>query len=147
MSEGGGGESSIIIKKVKKGHGGAHGGAWKLAYADFVTAMMAFFLLMWLLNSVTQEQLEGIANHFAPTAVSQSNSGAGDVLGGKVLSEEGAQTAESSRSSVAQDLPPPKAGEFKLLIKTVSPCSPVAKQPCTSIRNGSWKWLSASSKK
>jgi chemotaxis protein MotB len=111
MSEGGGGESSIIIKKVKKGHGGAHGGAWKLAYADFVTAMMAFFLLMWLLNSVTQEQLEGIANHFAPTAVSQSNSGAGDVLGGKVLSEEGAQTAESSRSSVAQDLPPPKAGE------------------------------------
>ena len=41
-----GSEASIIIKKVKKGHGGAHGGAWKLAYADFVTAMMAFFLLM-----------------------------------------------------------------------------------------------------
>lgn len=105
------GSSSIIIKKVKKGHAGAHGGAWKLAYADFVTAMMAFFLLMWLLNSVTQEQLEGIANHFAPTAVSESSSGAGGVLGGKVLSEEGAQTAESSRSSVAMDLPPPKAGE------------------------------------
>ena len=45
----------IIIKKVNKGHGGHHGGAWKIAYADFVTAMMAFFLLLWLLNSVTQE--------------------------------------------------------------------------------------------
>ena len=51
---------SIIIKKVKKGGHAAHGGAWKIAYADFVTAMMAFFLLLWLLNSVTQEQLEGI---------------------------------------------------------------------------------------
>lgn len=114
------GSASIIIKKVKKGHGGAHGGAWKLAYADFVTAMMAFFLLMWLLNSVTQEQLEGIANHFAPTEVSQSNSGAGGVLGGKVLSEEGAQTAESTRSSVAMDLPPPKAGEGSVGPRTQS---------------------------
>ena len=50
----------IIIKKVKKASHAAHGGAWKIAYADFVTAMMAFFLLLWLLNSVTQEQLEGI---------------------------------------------------------------------------------------
>ena len=48
---------SIIIKKVSHA---AHGGAWKIAYADFVTAMMTFFLLLWLLNSVTQEQLEGI---------------------------------------------------------------------------------------
>ncbi|MCK4938640.1 MAG: hypothetical protein KAR80_00005, partial [Rhodospirillaceae bacterium] len=53
-------DQPIIIKRIKKGgHGAHHGGAWKIAYADFVTAMMAFFLLLWLLSSVTQEQLEG----------------------------------------------------------------------------------------
>ncbi|NJD08523.1 MAG: flagellar motor protein MotB [Methylococcaceae bacterium] len=55
---------AIIIKKVKKGGHGSHGGAWKLAYADFVTAMMAFFLLMWLLGSTTKEQRKGIADYF-----------------------------------------------------------------------------------
>ena len=57
-------KQNIIIIKKKKGHGGAHGGAWKVAYADFVTAMMAFFLLMWLLNSITKEQKEGLADYF-----------------------------------------------------------------------------------
>ena len=60
----------IIIKKVNKGHAGHHGGAWKVAYADFVTAMMAFFLLLWLLSSVPQEQLEGVSNYFSPTMAS-----------------------------------------------------------------------------
>lgn len=54
----------IVVKKVKKVAGGAHGGAWKIAYADFVTAMMAFFLLMWLLGSSTEGTLEGIADYF-----------------------------------------------------------------------------------
>lgn len=54
----------IVIKKIKKGGGGAHGGAWKIAYADFVTAMMAFFLLMWLLGSTTKAQKEGISEYF-----------------------------------------------------------------------------------
>ncbi|HEY0906330.1 MAG TPA: flagellar motor protein MotB, partial [Methylophilus sp.] len=54
----------IIVKKIKKGGGGHHGGAWKIAYADFVTAMMAFFLLMWLLGSTSQAQKEGIAEYF-----------------------------------------------------------------------------------
>lgn len=54
----------VIIKKVKKGHGGAHGGAWKVAYADFVTAMMAFFLLMWLLGSTDSDYRKGIAEYF-----------------------------------------------------------------------------------
>jgi chemotaxis protein MotB len=54
----------IIIKKVKKGHGGHHGGAWKVAYADFVTAMMAFFLLMWLLNMSSQEQRVRLAQYY-----------------------------------------------------------------------------------
>lgn len=54
----------IIIKKVKKGHAGAHGGAWKVAYADFVTAMMAFFLLMWLLNMTSDEKKIKLALYF-----------------------------------------------------------------------------------
>ena len=51
----------IIVKKYKKGHHGAHGGAWKIAYADFVTAMMAFFLLMWLISISNEETKKGIA--------------------------------------------------------------------------------------
>lgn len=57
-------QQPIIVKRIKKGSAGAHGGAWKLAYADFMTAMMAFFLLMWLLGSTTQADLKGIASHF-----------------------------------------------------------------------------------
>ncbi len=110
MAEESAAKSPIIIKKVNKGHGGHHGGAWKIAYADFVTAMMAFFLLLWLLNSVTQEQLEGISNYFAPVSVSQSTSGAGDILGGQTMSEESAALNTTSRDSVTVDLPPPKAG-------------------------------------
>lgn len=72
----------IIIKKVKKGGHAAHGGAWKIAYADFVTAMMAFFLLMWLLGSTTEGDKKGIADYFASPlkiALLSSGSGAGDA--------------------------------------------------------------------
>ena len=72
----------IIIKRVKKGGHGAHGGAWKIAYADFVTAMMAFFLLMWLLGSTTDGDKKGIADYFASPlkiALLESGSGAGDA--------------------------------------------------------------------
>jgi chemotaxis protein MotB len=76
----------IIVKRNKKGHDGAHGGGWKVAYADFVTAMMAFFLLLWLLNATDQEKRQGIAQYFtAFDAVSRSTSGAGGVLGGVTL--------------------------------------------------------------
>ncbi|MHA6265405.1 flagellar motor protein MotB [Aliiroseovarius sp. CAU 1755] len=69
----------IIIKKVKKVSGGGHhGGAWKVAYADFVTAMMAFFLLMWLLNATTEKQRKGIADYFSPTIPVNRVSGGGD---------------------------------------------------------------------
>jgi chemotaxis protein MotB len=78
----------IIYKKVYvEGHGGHHGGAWKVAYADFVTAMMAFFLLLWLLGATTEKQRKGIADYFAPTLLntrSQGISGAG-LLGGESL--------------------------------------------------------------
>lgn len=100
----------IIIKKIKKGGGGHHGGAWKIAYADFVTAMMAFFLLLWLLNAVSQEQLEGIADYFAPTVTSTSQSGSGQILGGTTVAVDGSLEDTVSRPSVTMDLPPPKAG-------------------------------------
>ncbi|MEN0652099.1 MULTISPECIES: flagellar motor protein MotB [Hyphobacterium] len=99
------GDQPIIIKKVKKGGGhGHHGGAWKVAYADFVTAMMAFFLLMWLINTTTPEQRRGIADYFAPASVSPSTSGNGGVLGGTALGEDGAQGRGSS--SVIERLAP-----------------------------------------
>jgi chemotaxis protein MotB len=88
----------VIIKKVKKGgHGGHHGGAWKVAYADFVTAMMAFFLLLWLLNVTTDVQKRGIADYFEPTITSKSNSGAGGVLGGLTVGSPGSQTLPLSQ--------------------------------------------------
>ncbi|MDO8892979.1 MAG: flagellar motor protein MotB [Sulfurimicrobium sp.] len=71
----------IVIKKIKKGGHGHHGGAWKIAYADFVTAMMAFFLLMWLLGSTAKGDMEGIAEYFkTPLKVAlQGGSGSGDA--------------------------------------------------------------------
>ncbi len=68
----------IIVKKVKKGGHAAHGGAWKIAYADFVTAMMAFFLLMWLLGSTTEGDKKGIADYFStPLKLTLLNGGSG----------------------------------------------------------------------
>ncbi|MEP0209272.1 MAG: flagellar motor protein MotB [Paracoccaceae bacterium] len=81
----------IIIKRKKKGGGdGHHGGAWKVAYADFVTAMMAFFMLMWLLNATTEKQRKGIADYFSPTIAINRISGGGDGAfgGNSVFSEE-----------------------------------------------------------
>ena len=81
----------VIIKRKKiiaaDGH---HGGAWKVAYADFVTAMMAFFMLMWLLNATTEQQKKGIADYFSPTLAINRSSGGGDssFVGDTVLTEE-----------------------------------------------------------
>ncbi|MGO8914333.1 MAG: flagellar motor protein MotB [Stellaceae bacterium] len=96
----------IIIKKVKGGGGHAHhGGAWKVAYADFVTAMMAFFLLLWLLNVTTDVQKRGIADYFEPTVASKSQSGAGGVLGGQTVGVPGAQSLPTSLPSLALNRP------------------------------------------
>ena len=89
----------IIVKRVKKGGHGHHGGAWKIAYADFVTAMMAFFLLMWLLGSTSEGDKKGIADYFqAPLKISLlgGGSGAGDAShvvkgGGEDLSRSAGQ--------------------------------------------------------
>ncbi len=96
----------IIIKKVKKGGGhGHHGGAWKVAYADFVTAMMAFFLLLWLLNATTDEQKRGIADYFSPASLSRQTSGSGGVMGGTTVSSEGALTDQRSSPGISVQLP------------------------------------------
>ncbi|MDI1349987.1 MAG: flagellar motor protein MotB [Pseudomonadota bacterium] len=85
----------IIIKRIKKGGHAAHGGAWKIAYADFVTAMMAFFLLMWLLGSTTEGDKKGIADYFnSPLKVAMlGGSGAGDAT--SILKGGGNNLAES----------------------------------------------------
>lgn len=97
----------IIRKKKRRGGGGdSHGGsAWKVAYADFVTAMMAFFLLLWLLNVTTAEQKQGIADYFDPRAVSQGQSGSGGVLGGLTVSSPGNLSSPSSPYSMHESLP------------------------------------------
>src|SRR3546814_10175931 len=106
----------VIIKKVKKVVGGGHhGGAWKVAYADFVTAMMAFFLLLWLLNATTDEQKKGIAEYFSPVtsfnpeSVSENPSGSDGVMGGRSMISEGALEHDTSPIGITVALPGSKA--------------------------------------
>jgi chemotaxis protein MotB len=94
----------IVIKRIKKKAAGHHGGAWKIAYADFVTAMMAFFLLMWLLGSTTKGDLKGISDFFqTPLKISlNGGTGAGDAsslinAGGTELTRNEAQRARRCR--------------------------------------------------
>ncbi|HZZ31177.1 MAG TPA: flagellar motor protein MotB [Phenylobacterium sp.] len=126
-----GGERPIIIKRIKKGGGGGHhGGAWKVAYADFVTAMMAFFLLMWLINTTSPEQKRGIADYFAPASVSETTSGAGGILAGTALGNEG--TKQNGSQSIVQDASPdvknPSDGKSKDAAKAADAALDQAKQ-------------------
>jgi len=98
----------IVIKRVKKVAGGHHGGAWKIAYADFVTAMMAFFLLMWLLGSTSKGDLQGISEYFkTPLKVAlMGGSGSGDSSS---IIKGGGQDLTRSEGQVKQgELPPEK---------------------------------------
>ena len=107
------GDNTVVIKRIKKGgHGGHHGGAWKVAYADFVTAMMAFFLLMWLINTTSPEQKRGIADYFAPQSIAQTVSGSGGVLGGKVMGEDSAH-AGGAQSVMQKQSPPSPSSAVK----------------------------------
>lgn len=91
----------IIIKRKKIVKGGRHhGGAWKIAYADFVTAMMAFFLLMWLLNATTVSQRMGLADYFSPTIPVYKISGDGDgAFGGESTFSQEILTKSGSGAS------------------------------------------------
>jgi chemotaxis protein MotB len=101
-------ERPIVIKRIKKKGHAAHGAAWKIAYADFVTAMMAFFLLMWLLGSTTKGDLEGIAEYFrTPLKVAmQGGSGAGDSS--SVIQGGGKDLTRSNGQVQKTDSPTPK---------------------------------------
>ena len=90
-------EKPIIIKKVyEEGGGGHHGGAWKVAYADFVTAMMAFFLLLWILNSTTEEQKTGLSDYFAPSTSEQGGPGGDGIQSGMTVGPPGTMTSSNS---------------------------------------------------
>ncbi|HEX7687457.1 MAG TPA: flagellar motor protein MotB [Burkholderiaceae bacterium] len=102
----------IIIKRVKKGGHAAHGGAWKIAYADFVTAMMAFFLLMWLLGSTTDGDKKGIADYFASPLKIALSGGSGSGDSNSVLKGGG----ESLTSTVGQV----KKGEVEAQRNTIN---------------------------
>jgi chemotaxis protein MotB len=121
----GGANQPIIIKKVKKGgHEGHHGGAWKVAYADFVTAMMAFFLLLWLLNATTEDQKKGIADYFSPMSVSRTTSGSGGVLGGRTLIVDGNKISDSGVPSMVVSIAPPPTGEDEPQDEKTDPDAP-----------------------
>src|SRR5258706_7034495 len=104
-------DGAIVSKRIKKAGGhGHHGGAWKVAYADFVTAMMAFFLLMWLINTTTPEQKRGIADYFAAQNISRSTSGAGGVLAGTAVGPERARSGGTMPPVDKMTPPQPKEG-------------------------------------
>lgn len=98
-------DQTIIIKKIKKGGHGHHGGAWKVAYADFVTAMMAFFLLLWLLTSTPVENLQGLADYFSPTMGLQGKLGIG-FKGGRSPNTEGYSNGDWASKGLVFGAPP-----------------------------------------
>ena len=96
-----------IIRREEVIEGGHHGGAWKVAYADFVTAMMAFFLLMWLLNATTEDQRKGLADYFSPNnLMSHASSGVGQPFGGHTVFDHGAMVSDRGAAQVIVGMRP-----------------------------------------
>ncbi len=91
----------VVIRREEVVDSGHHGGAWKVAYADFVTAMMAFFLLMWLLNATTEAQRKGLADYFTPAnAFSHNSSGSGEPFGGHTPYDSGSEVSDKGAQAV-----------------------------------------------
>ena len=110
----------IIIKKIKKHGGGSHGGHWKIAYADFVTAMMAFFLLMWLVGSSSEDRLRGMSEYFQTPLTTlvtggKGNGGRTSVIqgGGKDLTRRDGQVRKVDYEP-GQQTPKPKSAEAEV---------------------------------
>jgi chemotaxis protein MotB len=113
----------IVIKRDDGEDGVHHGGAWKVAYADFMTAMMAFFLLMWLLNATTEEQRRGLADYFSPNAtLVRTNSGAGLSFAGHTPFDKGELVSDRGAVSVVADGPmlPPDTEEDDVDVSSAS---------------------------
>ncbi len=109
-------EPIIIIKKIDGDHAGAHGGAWKIALADMMTAMMAFFLLMWLLGATTEDQRKSIAEYFKPTSHSNVTlselSGAGGIMGGQsIMDPDGMPNTSRQTSLMMRETPQAEDGQ------------------------------------
>ena len=124
MAKKGGKPGLTIIKREEIIAGGHHGGAWKVAYADFVTAMMAFFLLMWLLNATTEAQKRGLADYFTPTiANTKGTSGSGQPFAGKSPFDDGPAISDKGTIATMNAASPPvdveDDGSDTLAIKTV----------------------------
>ena len=100
----------IVVKRRRKRNDAHHGGSWKIAYADFMTALMAFFLLMWLLSSTSEEQREGIAEFFTVFSYS-SSSGSNGLLEGRVIDTDNSATAQNHSSPLAIAVLPPAPGQ------------------------------------
>lgn len=104
----------IVIKRIKKVAGGHHGGAWKIAYADFVTAMMAFFLLMWLLGSSTKAQLEGVSEYFK-TPLKVALTGGSSIGESKVIIKGGGPDFTQSKGQVKKSTDNVKEKEKEII--------------------------------
>ena len=108
--------ATIIIRREEVVEGGHHGGAWKVAYADFVTAMMAFFLLMWLLNATTEQQRRGLADYFSPSNVlGQAATGSGQPFGGHTPNDQGSMVSDKGARTLEQGqvVAPPDPSELE----------------------------------
>ncbi len=102
------GKATIVIRREEVVEGGHHGGAWKVAYADFVTAMMAFFLLMWLLNATTEAQRRGIADYFSPViGTTRTPAGQGGPFGGHTPYDHGPLLSDQGALAVMNAKAPP----------------------------------------
>ena len=103
----------IIVKRIKKVAGGSHGGAWKIAYADFVTAMMAFFLLMWLLSMVDGKARGGIAEYFK-TPIKVALAGNNSVGESAIILHGGGKDLTKTSGQVNNNLPAQASKSFDL---------------------------------
>jgi len=124
---------TIVIKKEEVVEGGHHGGAWKVAYADFVTAMMAFFLLMWLLNATTEEQRRGLADYFAPSNVlGRSQTGTGQPFGGRTVNSAGNMASDAGALRVERGPAPVRVDVDEE--ESEGPAEPVPQMPTSEDR-------------
>ncbi|GGI69532.1 hypothetical protein GCM10007973_03220 [Polymorphobacter multimanifer] len=114
-------EPEVVYRK-RKGHAHAHhGGAWKIAYADFVTAMMAFFMLLWILGATNEDQRKGIADYFAPTIIQMQNSGGSNgIMGGRALQTQDGN-APAAIPNGARPVATPGGGGGPMTAEVTSP--------------------------
>ncbi|MBE7209999.1 MAG: OmpA family protein [Gluconacetobacter diazotrophicus] len=128
---------TVVIRRVEEGASGHHGGAWKVAYADFVTAMMAFFLLMWLINATSEQQRRGIAAYFSPMAkVENGFSGSGLVPGGVSPMDKGTSLVASGTGSPPAPTQNASPAGQTIAVQTASPKPEALQAPADGTDDG-----------